>query len=441
MEGPAMASRENNAAIIPPILNGIANSAKDDNDAKSASLNHSSGSVSSNGNTSNSSRTHQPQSKLNNSNGDSGSVGGGEIQDKWRTSTSTDPGNDITRHKKAAAGVELKSKIIEFMRDKPYLWNRWHPGYNDNKRRENEFSLFSHEIDCPVPEIKRVWHVLRTNFFRAHKYQSERGPNGVPDKGDRCWKYYQSMKFILESTHNNSNFSKINNSITDEASNSNNVSVNDDSSSSVKDIRQTRSSKVQKDARGNRRTVQKTTQMQPINNINDSSSSNSSNAPHPLVIATAVAPTPTTAIISTSTPTTSASDNITFSSGTRSNRKRSLRAHRDDNHDTSIITNISSDQFGLARGRASTLSAFSDLSRISFDADDDHLYSRSLTATLKKFDPTTKEVIKLKFQEIIVEHMQKQQQQLQLFQQLQPPAQQQLALLAATKTTTQPKQT
>ena len=41
--------------------------------------------------------------------------------------------------------------------------------------------------------------------------------------------------------------------------------------------------------------------------------------------------------------------------------------------------------------------------------DDDHLYARSLTATLKKFDSTTKEVIKLKFQEIIVEYMQKHQ--------------------------------
>uniref|UniRef100_A0A6G1SBB6 MADF domain-containing protein n=1 Tax=Aceria tosichella TaxID=561515 RepID=A0A6G1SBB6_9ACAR len=393
-------NNNNNNNTTPPISNGIASSptAKhNDHGTKSVSVDNGLGDGSSTGDTSNSSSGQQQQKITTNG------TANGAIQCQRKTST-----NQINsaRQKKAAAGVELKSKIIEFMRDKPYLWNRWHPGYNDNKRRENEFSLFSQQIDYPVPEIKRVWHVLRTNFFRAHKYQSERAPNvgGAADKGDRCWKYYQSMKFILESTHNN------NDEISNNTSKSN-VSINDDSSSSVKDIRQTRSSKILKDARGCRRIVQRTTN-QPINSAGSDSSNNSSHVPSALTIATT-----TPAITSTSTPTISASDNnhnITFSSGTRSNHGRSLRAHRDDNnHDTSIITNIGPDQFSLAHGRASSLSAFNEMSKISFDAnDDDDLYARSLTANLKKFYPTTKEAIKLKIRDLIVEYTRKQQQPL-----------------------------
>lgn len=325
--------------------------------------------------------------------------------------------NTPSREKKTAAAAELKSQIINFMSDKPYLWDRWHPGYNDNKRRENEFDQFANEIDCPVSEIKRVWHVLRTNFFRAHKIQLGKGPH------ERCWKYYQSMSFILDGAKSNTTASSDEFSRTN---NNNNNNYDDSTSSAVQDSsRQTRSSKLMKDARGSRRSVHRL-----IENGNNT-------IQHPTT--TITTSTPQTSI--TLSMSTSATDNIsTFSSGgpaaatttatTKSASGRILRgsnrAPGNKNHHnqaTSLVAhnntiNSLTDNNQLNQTHTSGPStstpaktAFNEqLSRISFETDEDHLYARSLTSTLKKFDTTTKEVIKLKIQEIIVEYMQKQQQ-------------------------------
>lgn len=67
---------------------------------------------------------------------------------------------------------------------------------------------------------------------------------------------------------------------------------------------------------------------------------------------------------------------------------------------------------GQVHGWTSTLSAFDKMSRISFDANDDDLYARSLTENLKKLDPTTKEAIKLKIRDLIIEYTRKQRQPL-----------------------------
>lgn len=196
---------------------------------------------------------------------------------------------------KKTADTDLKSSIIEFMRHRPFLWNARHPDYKDHKRREHEFRLFSNEIDCSVQEIKRVWHVLRTNFFRAHKLLMERPHNGENGGGERLWKYYLAMDFILEGTG---------------ASPTSSSTAAADTDSSSKDIkRETRSSKLVRvgGSGGGESKVNSRLYQRDVSNYNDSN-------------------------------------------------------------------------------------------------DDDHLYARSLTATLRRFDPTTREIIKLKFQEIIVSY-------------------------------------
>lgn len=199
--------------------------------------------------------------------------------------------NSIRPSGKKTTDTDLKSSIIEFMRHRPFLWNSKHPDYKDHKRREHEFRLFSNEMDCSVQEIKRVWHVLRTNFFRAHKLLMERPQNAENGVGERLWKYYLAMDFILEGTG---------------ASPASSSTAAADTDSSSKDIkRETRSSK---------------------------------------------------------------------------------------------LVRVGGDSKSTSRLYQRDVSNYVDSN------DDDHLYARSLTATLRRFDPTTREIIKLKFQEIIVSY-------------------------------------
>lgn len=197
--------------------------------------------------------------------------------------------------------TDLKSSVIEFMRARPFLWNKRHPGYKDHKKREIEFQKFSSKTGHSVQEIKRVWHVLRTNFFRAHKIQTGK---------EKPWKYYASMLYILEG----------------------NIATNNN------------------DTTGRR--------------------------------------------VSTTSSAIRDTDGLT----------------------NGMIADISS-----ANLSNSKLSTFNESL---LDEDDDFLYAKSLSLTLRKFDPTTKEVVKLKFQEIIVEYMQ----QRQRHQQLQQKQQQELQL-------------
>lgn len=311
------------------------------------------------------------------------------------------------------------------MRERPFLWNNKHPRYKDHRRRDDEFQAFSKEIGHPVAEIKRVWHVLRTNFFRAHKILIERKDGitngsyvGVCGPSEKLWKYYLAMDYVLEGTNldtsNSSNSNNLstasstttnnNNISTNDTTNgncsngNNNLSVNEDSMSSVKDVRQTRSSKVLKDMRGAKREI-KTSQTDNGTTV----------AVLPI---TTVAPVFTSAINNTNSSGNCMSSN-------RSNFRSSSRLYQDhmnDNNNISMPINSNPNHYSLSHSRASTSAAFNDLSVISIDVDDDHLYARSLTSTLKRFDPTTKEVIKLKFQEIIVEYMQKQQREQQTHQ-------------------------
>lgn len=262
--------------------------------------------------------------------------------------------------------TDLKSSIIEFMRERPFLWNSKHPNYKDHKRRDNEFQAFSNEIGCSVQEIKRVWHVLRTNFFRAHKLLLERpqssNNSGNSENGEKLWKYYLAMEYILEGT-----------------------GASDDSSS--KETKQTRSSKVFKDLRGLKREPNSSGSNSNGSNINNNNNNDN-------------------------TTNTNNNDNNTSNNSTSGN-KTSRNSGR--NNDNNNISNCNS-MLGI-QNRSSTFTSFND--SISID-DDDHLYARSLTLTLRKFDPTTKEVIKLKFQEIIVDYMRQQQQQSQQQQAQQP---------------------
>lgn len=213
---------------------------------------------------------------------------------------------------KRVSDSTLKSSIIEFMRERPFLWNNKHPNYKDLRRREQEFQEFSIQVGCPVPEIKRVWHVLRTNFSRAHKSLFYR-PHGGGENGDKLWKYYLAMEYILDST----GF--------------------DDP---TKQIRQTRNSKTSKSSK-------------------------------------------------------SSHGELTSSKLVGGDSNSDI--NRIDCNSNGIISHIH---------LSNPPNISSPMIHSSTDIDEDHLYARSLVSTLKKFDPTTKEVIKLKFQEIIVNYMQ-----------------------------------
>lgn len=239
--------------------------------------------------------------------------------------------------KKAMADHDLKNSIIEFMRVRPFLWNCRDPSYKDHKRREQEFQEFSNQIEVPVREIKRVWHVLRTNFFRAHKLLLERpnlnhsgsgggggvgiGTGGGENGSERLWKYYLAMEYILGGVNNGNS---------------------DDSQHVTKQAK----SKDCKTPRDGRPSVSTKPNHRELNN-------------------------------------SAKSCKMTSSSGASLN-----------NNFTSI--------------NKPTLPTNDFPTSSSMESDDDHLYARSLTSSLKKFDPTTREIIKLKFQQIIVSYMRQQ---------------------------------
>lgn len=265
------------------------------------------------------------------------------------------------------------------MRERPFLWNNKHPSYKDHKRREHEFQEFSKEINYPVQEIKRVWHVLRTNFFRAHKLLIDRphNPNNShngssgENGGEKLWKYYLAMEYILEGTNVDfSNRGNSNNSIT-------NVVLNDDSCSSKE---ATTTPTPTRHGRSSRylTSVKRESSVSDNQNLRGTTNNNNTNQ----------------------------GGNNQFS-------RSSGRAYRNmnDNNNISLSSSTNGNNYHTKSLNGSATSAYNDSMMSAMEADDDHLYARSLTATLKKFDPTTKEVIKLKFQEIIVEHMQKQHQQ------------------------------
>lgn len=238
-------------------------------------------------------------------------------------------GNNLTPSRRKTTDSKLKASIIDFMRDRPFLWNTKDPNYKDHKRREHEFQEFSKRIGCSVQEIKRIWHVLRTNFFRAHKLLLDR-PQGNGENTERLWRYYLAMDYVLEGVDH--------------------VSEGDLSRS---DARQTRSCKASKDFRISVRPQQQHHHLQ--RNLSNASASGDS-------------------------------------------------ASRIASHDSS--QNLGNDPSPPANGQNKSMKLSPD--ELSLDTDDDHLYARSLTSTLKRFDPTTKEIIKLKFQEIIVSYMQRQ---------------------------------
>lgn len=294
-----------------------------------------------------------------------------------------------TKPKASPDDLDLKSVIIEFMRSRPFLWNSKHPNYKDHKRREQEFQACSLEIGFPVQEIKRVWHVLRTNFFRAHKIlidkprgQSSSSNNnktpasGASENGEKLWKYYLAMNFVLEGT-----------SLAPSPSIHSNNNHNDESSTS-KETRQhlasgNKNSKLFKDSRGLKRDSSAPTN--DTGNID-----NFSDVDKVVAGSNVVAVTTTTSSSSCDTSSTSLANNSSLVCvNSHPNQRKSHNASKN-------LNNLS------ALGWESYI-----------DADEDHLYARSLSSSLKKFDPTTKEVIKLKFQEIIVDYMQRQQQQQQ----------------------------
>lgn len=245
-------------------------------------------------------------------------------------SNSNDNNNSNNNVAHKTAGTDLKSSIIEFMRERPFLWNSKHPNYKDHKRREHEFQLFSNQIGCSVQEIKRVWHVLRTNFFRAHKLLLDRPQNSNGENGEKLWKYYLAMEYILDSSPNSKD------------------------SPVSKHIRSSRSSKE----------------------FHRNSSSSSSSGINTRLTA--------------------------HQQKELNNNSRNSTGSKNNNHHNMSNSSLNS----------SSLNKSTSFSDSSFD-DADHSYARSLTLSLKKFDPATREIIKLKFQEVIVNYIQLQQQQLQ----------------------------
>lgn len=262
--------------------------------------------------------------------------------------------------KKDSSETDLKSLIIDFMREKPVLWDSRHLCYKDHKRRDHEFQLFSKKIGYPVQEIKRVWHVLRTNFFRAHKMLQDKRPGQVRELGnEKLWKYYLAMSYILDGTQDQKPiYHLLNQRLQKEQE-----EQQQEEEESPKDVRRTRSCKINS----------------PTTTERDSRASTSASANASLCIVS---------------PNSSLNDYGKNCQPTKSprtsNMSSSLLSHNSFvNHHTSLLNK-------------STRMPMID----PMEADDDNLYARSLSLTLKKFDPTTKEIIKLKFQQIIVNYMQ-----------------------------------
>jgi signal recognition particle subunit SEC65 len=85
---------------------------------------------------------------------------------------------ETSKRKKIDDSLKLKSRLIDFVRDNPVLWNTKLETYK-LKNKDRIWSKFIQDEELTVEEIKSIWKSLRTSYSVARNKPKPSGSSGT----------------------------------------------------------------------------------------------------------------------------------------------------------------------------------------------------------------------------------------------------------------------
>ena len=74
---------------------------------------------------------------------------------------------------------EQKEEVLDFLRDRPYMYDKGHPDYKDAPRRTREWVEFAERLGLEV-DVALGWYCsMRTMLARAKKVKSKSGSGSM----------------------------------------------------------------------------------------------------------------------------------------------------------------------------------------------------------------------------------------------------------------------
>ena len=102
------------------------------------------------------------------------------------------------RGKKAVEGQlteDQKQDVIDFLRERPYLYNRSHSDYKDAAKRNREWKEFADQLGVPVAVITSWYRCMRAMLGRVKKAKTKSGSTDVrlPRAQEYVWTHMQFL--------------------------------------------------------------------------------------------------------------------------------------------------------------------------------------------------------------------------------------------------------
>ena len=134
-----------------------------------------------------------------------------ELDERLQEPTSTPPAFETTagagrgkgkgkgkRGKKAVEGQlteDQKQDAIDFLRERPYLYNQSHSDYKDAAKRNREWKEFADQLGVPVAVITSWYRCMRAMLGRAKKAKTKSGSADVrlPRAQEYVWTHMQFL--------------------------------------------------------------------------------------------------------------------------------------------------------------------------------------------------------------------------------------------------------
>ena len=100
--------------------------------------------------------------------------------------------------KKAVEGQlteDQKQDAIDFLRERPYIYNRSHSDYKDAAKRNREWTEFADQLGVPVAVITSWYRCMRAMLGRAKKAKTKSGSADVclPRAQEHVWTHMQCL--------------------------------------------------------------------------------------------------------------------------------------------------------------------------------------------------------------------------------------------------------
>jgi len=92
--------------------------------------------------------------------------------------------------------VELELRLIDLVRDHPYLYDKSHPTYRDIKQKELTWAMIAQQLDMSGKDCRNLWNSLR-NQYTASVRKNKLQP------GSSYYRHTKAMQFYLEASNAN----------------------------------------------------------------------------------------------------------------------------------------------------------------------------------------------------------------------------------------------